>query len=87
MYSSDVKALASVILRRNISFTAVDSQDIGNAINNENLWKRLTPDAQTFVKNELLKAISECVDKTVIHKICNLVIEIGGAIYYQQKYV
>ena len=87
MYSSDVKALASVILRRNISFTAVDSQDIGNAINNENLWKRLTPDAQTFVKNELLKAISECVDKTVIHKICNLVIEIGGTIYDQQNYV
>jgi hypothetical protein len=87
VYSSDVKALASVILRRNISFTAVDSQDIGNAINNENLWKRLTPDAQTFVKNELLKAISECTDKTVIHKICNLVIEIGGTIYDQQNYV
>jgi hypothetical protein len=77
--------LAAVILRRNISYTAVDSQDIGNSANNENLWKRLNPDAQNFVKTELLKAISECTDKNVIHKICNLLIEIGGTIYDQEN--
>lgn len=51
------------------------------------MWKRLTPDARNFVKNELLKAISECNDKTVIHKICNLLIEIGGTIYEQENFV
>ena len=87
VYTGDVKSLAAVILRRNISYTAIDSQDIGNAANNENLWKRLSPDAQNFVKNELLKAISECADKNVIHKICNLLIEIGGTIYEQENFV
>ena len=76
-----MKSLAAVILRRNISYTAFDSQDAGNQANNENLWKRMTPDARNFVKNELLKAISECNDKNVIHKVCNLLIEIGGTIY------
>ncbi len=87
IYTSDVKSLAAVILRRNISYTAIDSQDIGNSANNENLWKRLSADAQSFVKNELLKATQQCTDKNIIHKICNLLIEIGGTIYDQENYV
>ncbi|MFN9942754.1 MAG: hypothetical protein ACK56I_25145, partial [bacterium] len=71
-----MKCLAAVILRRNISSTAVDSQDISNQDNNSNLWKRLSTEAKEFVKLELLKAISECADKNVIHKVCNLLIEI-----------
>lgn len=51
------------------------------------MWKRLSADAQNFVKIELLKAIQQCVDKNAIHKICNLLIEIGGTIYDQQNYV
>jgi hypothetical protein len=82
-----VKCLAAVILRRNISSTAVDSQDISNQDNNSNLWKRLSTEAKEFVKLELLKAISECADKNVIHKVCNLLIEIGGTIYEQENFV
>lgn len=37
-YTADVKCLGAVILRRNISSTAVDSQDIANQDNNSNLW-------------------------------------------------
>ena len=85
VFPADVKSLAAVILRRNISSTAVDSQDVGST--NENLWKRLGPDARNFVKNELLKAITDCNDKTVIHKVCNLLIEIGGTIYEQEEFV
>ena len=87
VFPADVKSLAAVILRRNISSTAFDSQDVGNQSNNENLWKRLSIDARNFVKNELLKAITECNDKTVIHKVCNLLIEIGGTIYEQESFV
>ncbi len=86
-YGADVKSLAAVILRRNISYTATDSQDIGNQDNNANLWKRLSPDAQNFVKSELLKVISNPLDKAVIHKVCNLLIEIGGTIYEQENFV
>lgn len=53
-----MKSLAAVILRRNISYTATDSQDIQNQQNNLNLWKRLSPDAHTYIKAELLKVIA-----------------------------
>jgi hypothetical protein len=58
----DVKSLAAVILRRNISSTSTDSQDISNAENNVNLWKRLSPDGQNFIKGELLKVIAQTQD-------------------------
>ena len=51
------------------------------------MWKRLTPDAQNFLKAELLKAVTDCNEKIVIHKICNLLIEIGGTIYEQDNFV
>lgn len=86
-YTSDVKSLAAVILRRNISYTATDSQDIANQDNNANLWKRLSADGQTYIKNELLKVISQTQDKHAIHKICNLLIEVGGTIYEQENFV
>jgi hypothetical protein len=54
---AQVKALASVILRRNISYTSIDSQDVQNSSNNSNLWSRLTAESKTFVKAELLKTI------------------------------
>ena len=86
-FGVEVKSLAAVILRRNISYTSIDSQDIAHQENNANLWKRISPDAQHFVKTELLKAITECNEKNVIHKVCNLLIEIGGTIYEQDNFV
>ena len=64
---------------------ARDSQDIANQDNNTNLWKRLSPDGQNYVKSELLKIISQIQDKNVVHKICNLLIEVGGTIYEQEN--
>ena len=79
--------MAAVILRRNISNTATNSQDLANQDNNQNLWKRLSVEAQTYMKSELLKTVSECADKTIIHKICNLVIEVGGTLYEQDQFI
>ena len=86
-YNAEVKSLAAVILRRNISNTATDSQDIANVDNNANLWKRLSADGQTYVKAELLKTIAQSQDKHVVHKICNLLIEVGGTIYELEQFV
>lgn len=41
----------------------------------------MSPSAKDFVKNELLKTISESKEKPIVHKICNLLIEIGGTMY------
>lgn len=37
--------------------------------------------------NELLKTLSECKDKAIIHKICNLIIEVSGILYEDNEYV
>lgn len=77
----EVKSLASVILRRNISYTATDSQDVNDQANNANLWSRLTPETKNYVKTELLTIIQGTSDKIIIHKICDLIIEVAGTIY------
>jgi len=74
-------------LRRNISSTATDSQDLANQDNNANLWKRLSAEAKEFAKVELLKTISACSDKIILSKICNLIIEVAGTIYDQEETV
>jgi len=42
----EAKQLAAVILRRNISIEAIDTQDIQNLSNNDNLWQRLSDDTR-----------------------------------------
>ena len=79
-YGEEVKSLAAVILRRNISAVSIDSQDM-NQENNANLWERLTPEAREAVKGNLLKVIAAITNKSVMHKICNLLVEVAGAIY------
>jgi len=74
-------------LRRNISNTATDSQDISNSENNANFWKKLSANGQNFIKAELLKIIIECNEKAIIHKICNLVVEVGGTLYEQDQFI
>jgi hypothetical protein len=83
----DVKSLAAVILRRNISSSSNDSQDVNNATNNTNLWTRLTPETKAYLKVELLKTIDMTQDKVIVHKICNLIIEVGGTIYEKENEV
>lgn len=79
-YPEEVKSLAAVILRRNISAVSIDSQDL-NQDNNKNLWERLTVESRDAVKANLLKAISATTTKNIMHKICNLLVEVAGAIY------
>ena len=85
--NAEVKSLAAVILRRNISSTSTESQDLTNADNNVNIWKRMTPEAKNFVKTELLKAINDCTDKNTIHKICSLLIEVQGTLFDQEEQI
>jgi hypothetical protein len=59
----------------------VESQDIGNQANNANLWKRLSSNAKDFVKSELIKTVAMINDKQLLHKVCNLMIEVGGTLY------
>mmetsp|Transcript_13417 Transcript_13417/g.18343 ORF Transcript_13417/g.18343 Transcript_13417/m.18343 type:complete len:143 (-) Transcript_13417:946-1374(-) len=79
-FPQEVKSLAAVILRRNISAVSIDSQDI-QIENNVNLWERLSPEARNTVKENLLKVISATTTKDLMHKICNLLVEVAGAMY------
>ena len=87
----EVKQLASVILRRNISIESIDTQDLNNLSNNDNLWQRLSDEAraqtQTLVL-ETLNGIDTGFPTSFIHKICQLAVEIQGAMQeHQDKFI
>ena len=42
----EVRSLASVILRRNISSADVDVGDVEDVANNDNLWQRLSDECR-----------------------------------------
>lgn len=39
------------------------------------------------MKVELIKTVTNCTDKQLIHKICNLIIEVGGSLYDLEEVV
>lgn len=77
----EVKSLAAVILRRNISITDVDAADTQNKDNNQNLWMRLSDESRNVVKTELLNVLGNCAEwpKNIVHKVCSLAVEVQGA--------
>jgi hypothetical protein len=60
---------------------------VNNPTNNLNLWQRLDAESKEFIKVELIKTVTLCNEKQLIHKICNLIIEVGGSLYEQEEFV
>jgi len=79
--SMEAKALAAVILRRNVSTEATDASDLQNQENNINLWKRLDDNARDAVKASLLETLqkTDATNKVFMHKVCNVAVEVQGA--------
>jgi hypothetical protein len=77
----EVKSLAAVILRRNISTTSIDTGDVVDITQNINLWVRLTDETRAQVKLAILNSIRNCLGwpKGFIHKVCSLAVEIQGS--------
>ena len=84
--SVEAKSLAAVILRRNISTEAIDASDVVNQENNENLWKRLSDEVRNAVKASVLGTIQkvDATNKTYMHKVCNVAVEIQGAMVAEE---
>ena len=84
--SVEAKSLAAVILRRNISTEAIDAGDLANQENNQNLWKRLSDDARSAVKASILETLGkvDATNKTFMHKVCNVAVEIQGAMQEEE---
>lgn len=85
-FALDVKSLAAVIIRRNISIQEVDSQDVSNASNNSNLWQRLSDNGRQAVQAMVIETLNQdnCQSKQFTHKVCNLSVEIQGAMNEHQ---
>ena len=79
--SPEVKSLAAVILRRNISTSAIDSSDVKDVANNANLWQRLSDENRNTVKQQLIEVLRGSAEwpKHLTHKVCSLAVEIQGA--------
>lgn len=77
----EVKSLAAVILRRNISTSAIDSSDVNDVANNANLWQRLSDENRNTVKQQLIEVLRGSAEwpKHLTHKVCSLAVEIQGA--------
>jgi len=83
----EIRSLAAVILRRNISTTDLDSGDAQDSENNANLWQRLSDPCRDQVKGAILMVLQNCSDwpKNVVHKVCSLATEIQGAMHEKQE--
>lgn len=86
MVSIEAKSLAAVILRRNISTEATDASDLQNQENNVNLWKRLSDPCREGVKQSILATLQsvDATNKNYMHKVCNVAVEIQGAMVNEQ---
>ena len=84
--SIEAKSLAAVILRRNVSTSATDAGDLTNQENNANLWKRLSDPAREQVKQTVLGTLQsvDATNKTFMHKVCQVAVEIQGAMVDEQ---
>ena len=84
--SYEAKSLAAVILRRNVSTEAMDASDLQNQENNINLWKRLSDPAREAVKASILTTLQSvnATNKAFMHKVCNVAVEIQGAMVAEQ---
>ena len=82
-FGIDVKSLAAVILRRNISIQAVDVSDMQDQTNNQNLYQRLSDSARDYIQNATIATLQSLGegDRQYRHKVCNLAVEIQGAMY------
>jgi len=76
----EIRSLAAVILRRNISSSDVDVADVEDVANNDNLWQRLSDESRNQIKVELLNTLSNTAEwpKNVIHKVCSLAVVVQG---------
>jgi hypothetical protein len=81
--TDQAKNLAAVILRRNISVSDIATSDVLNKGNNENIWKRISVESRNYVKSEVLGSLSSAtpISKAITHKVCNLAVEIQGAMH------
>lgn len=88
-FPEEVKSLAAVILRRNVSTSAVDTSDVKDDANNANLWKRLDDESRQLIRRSILETLegvsAVTTPKAFIHKVCNLAVEIQGAIHEEEN--
>jgi hypothetical protein len=68
----EVVALGAVILRRNLNTSVKDDKT---------LWELIDEAPREFMKNKLLAVVQTLQTKDLIHKVCDCLVEIAGAMY------
>jgi len=72
-----LKTLSAVILRRTlISY---------NEQSKMQLWEMLKPDTKTYLKSNLLINVKMVDNRDYVHKVCNLLVEIQGAMFEENE--
>lgn len=70
----NIKTLCAVLLRRSVNTVVADKK--------ETLWELIKPDTRELVKTKLLEDIKKGgKDKSMMHKLANLLVEVQGAMH------
>jgi hypothetical protein len=64
--------LAAVVLRRNLTPPIEEGDDC--------MWKSLNSDTKEYLKKELLEALQSEQERSLMHKISDLICEVGGSV-------
>ena len=73
-----VRALSAVILRRALTTAIKDDKT---------LWDAIAAGPRDFMKTHLLSSVQSASSKDLIHKMCDLLVEIAGAMYEDDETV
>lgn len=77
----DIKSLSAVILRRSLmQLLSKEASD-----DKRSLWEAMTPQAREYLRSNVLTYlranIAAGLPKDLVHKICNLLVEVAGCMY------
>ena len=73
---AEARSLACVILRRSLTSSVKDDKT---------LWDLLAAEPKEFMKTHLLAAVQTAASKDLVHKMCDLLVEIAAAMYEETE--
>jgi len=73
----DVRSLALVIFRRNISSLINEEKDVADS---QCIWKIIKKETRTLISQATLQMVENSCEKVLMHKVCNFAVEVAGTL-------
>lgn len=73
----ELRSLALVIFRRNISSIINDEKEIAET---QCIWKLIRPESRQAIQQSTLNLVQNMNEKILMHKVCNFAVEVAGTL-------